>query len=124
MDPKRAAQVVTPLVIMFLEEVARGGGARRLLDLQDTLLYRYGADMIRLLAWNDARVLDQKYFGTGGVYLRAHHGWPHVGDEVFVNGVCMVVTVTGLFTFNARAVRMGSHAEESSEEEEDEGDRL
>ena len=124
MDPVRGKQIVTPLINMFLDEAARGG-PRHLLDLQDTLLYRYGAEMIRLLEWNDARVLDQKYFGSGGVYLRAFYNWPHVGDEVFVNGVGMEVTVIGLFTFNARPVRMSDIAEDGSDKEDnDEGERL
>lgn len=124
MDPIRGRQIVTPLVSMFLEERTRNGRLN-LLELQETLLSRYGTDTVRLLQWGDARMLDQRYFNTGGLHLRSFYGWPQIGDVVCIFGIDMVVTAMGLLTFQARALRVEEESEqESTSEKEDEGDRL
>ena len=124
MDPHRGKQIVTPLISMFLEESTRNG-RRQVLDLQESLLSRYGCDTIRLLQWGDARMLDQRYFSTGGIHMRAFYGWPQIGDVVSIFGVDMIVTTMGLLTFQARALRIDEESEHESEtKSEDEGDRL
>ena len=125
MDPERGKRVVSRLVVTFLEWHTKH--SRYTMDeMLDRLLDSYGLSMLQLLSWNDARVIDQRFYQTGGTLLRSFYGWPNVGSVVSVKGEDFYVTKAGLLTFSASQIGNGTLYDEESSSRDDhtEGDRL